>query len=99
MNSKEIVLNNIIGINPTGTLDFEGTFKMNGTNNIVQNSQTASKENLEKAQTNQIICNNEHFTNYDNDNRKNWDFKKYILLFFILIIIIIIIIIILRNLK
>ena len=98
MNSKEIVLNNIIGINPTGTLDFDGTYKMNGNNNIVQNSQTASKENLEKAQTNQIICNNEHFTNYDNDNRKKWVWE-YILLFFILIIILIIIIIILRNLK
>jgi len=64
-NSKNIILSNIIGINPTGTLDYEGTYKLNGNNNIVQNSQNASKESLEKAQNNEINCNNiENFENY-----------------------------------
>ena len=64
-NSKNIILSNIIGINPTGTLDYEGTYKLNGNNNIVQNSQSASKESLEKAQNNEINCNNiENFENY-----------------------------------
>ena len=65
MSTKEIILSNIIGLNPTGTLDFNGTYSMNGNNNIVQNSTTASKENLDKAQTNKIICSNvEKFENY-----------------------------------
>ena len=68
MNYKETILSNIIGLNPTGTLDFNGTYNLNGTNNIVRNSTTASKENLVKAQNNQIVCNQvENFENLNNN--------------------------------
>ena len=89
-NSKNIILSNIIGINPTGTLDYEGTYKLNGNNNIVQNSQNASKESLEKAQKNEINCNNiENFGNYmELKNTINYELQnKYIyLVFFFLIL-------------
>ena len=64
VNYKELVLSNVIGVNPTGTLDFAGTFSMNGTNNLVRDPQSAAKDNLEKTQKNEIICNNvEKFQN------------------------------------
>ena len=90
-NTKNIILSNIIGINPTGTLDYEGTYKLNGNNNIVINSQNASKESLEKAQKNEINCNSiENFENYmDLQNKINYKFqKKYICIsiFFIILI-------------
>lgn len=89
MNYKEIVLSNIIGLNPTGTLDFSGTYKMNGNNNNVRNSSTASKENLVKAANNEIICNDvENFDNFNNKNNKNnSNFIKNIILIIILLII------------
>lgn len=80
--NKEIILNNIIGLNPTGTMNFEGTYKLNGTNNVVQNSSNASKENLKKAENNEIICSSvEHF-----ENKIDTGKKKYFFIFFILII-------------
>ena len=90
-NKKNIILSNIIGINPTGTLDYEGTYKLNGNNNIVQNSQNASKESLEKAEKNEINCNNiENFENYiEFKNTINYKLKdKYICVVFFLIILI-----------
>ena len=84
MNNKEIILNNIIGLNPTGIIDFDGTFKMKGSNNIVMHSNKAIKENLKKSQTNAIICNNqENFENINSNKKSNY--KKNIIFFLILI--------------
>jgi len=94
-NNNAIVLSNIIGLNPTGTLDFNGTYSMNGNNDIIQNQTTASKESLDKAQNNQIICNNvEKFENYNNLNNdiliySNFNKKIIILIIFIFILLII----------
>lgn len=65
VNRNEIpVINNIIGMNPTGTIDFNGTFKMNGQNNIIQDSATLGHNNLVLSQTNQVVCTSiEKFTN------------------------------------
>ena len=43
MGNKEKIIGNIIGLNPTGTIDFNGTFKMNGNNNIIQTYVNESK--------------------------------------------------------
>lgn len=86
--NKELVLSNIIGLNPTGTIDFNGTYKLNGANDIVQNTNNISKKNLEKAQTNQIICDNiEHF-----ENSQNIKYNKYVIGLLVLCILIIVII-------
>ena len=53
---ESVVLNAIIGLNPTGTLDFNGTYKMNGVNNIVRNSKDAAKDNLAKVNKNEVSC-------------------------------------------
>ena len=53
---ESVVLNAIIGLNPTGTLDFNGTYKMNGINNIVRNSKDAAKDNLAKVNKNEVSC-------------------------------------------
>ena len=92
MNYKEIILSNIIGLNPTGTLDFNGTYRMNGNNNIVKDASTASKDNLLKATNNKIICNHvENFENYNNfnnkNNKNNSNYIKNIILIIILLII------------
>jgi hypothetical protein len=84
--NKDILLSNIIGLNPTGTMDFNGTYKLNGTNNIVQNSSNAAKENLAKAQNNQIIC--DHVEKFDNmNNNKNYYIFTLLIILIILIII------------
>lgn len=90
MNSKEIVLNNIIGLNPTGTLEFTNTYNMVGNNSIVKDSSTASQDNLKKASQNEVVCRSiEHFENY-NKNNKN---KELILIILFLIIVLIIVLI------
>jgi hypothetical protein len=72
MDYKEIVLSNIIGLNPTGTLEFNGTYNMNGHDNIVKNTSDISKENLVKAQNNKIVCNHvEKFGNFNDNNNSN----------------------------
>ena len=38
IHEKEVI-SNIIGLNPTGTLSFNGTFAMNGSNNNVNTSE------------------------------------------------------------
>ena len=43
MHEKEVI-SNIIGLNPTGTLSFNGTFAMNGSNNNVNTQEFALKE-------------------------------------------------------
>lgn len=85
MDSEEIVLNNIIGSNPTGTLDFSDTYTMVGPNSIVQDSNTASHNNLNKTSQNQIVCN--AIENFDNYNKKiNKEFILIILFLVILLI-------------
>jgi hypothetical protein len=90
--SKELVLSNIIGINPTGILQFDGTYSLSGNNNIVQTSKTASKDNLDKTQKNKIVCS--HIENFENNQINNYlDKKISINKLFILFIIFILIII------
>ena len=88
MNSKEQVLSNIIGLNPTGVLQFTGTYEMAGNNNIIQNSSTAAKENLKTANQNKIVCNNiEKFENMgDNKNSMIGLFLLLILIFIFIFI-------------
>ena len=87
----EQVLSNIIGLNPTGTMNFEGTYEMNGSNDIVRTSQNASKENLKKVQSNQVICGTiENFENYETKNNNN-DNKNVILILIIIFLIILLI--------
>ena len=82
MSYKEIIQSNIASLNPTGTLDFNGTFQMNGNNNVVLNSEQTSKNNLKKVQNNQVVCSNiEKFENY-NENPKN----NFLLLIFLIIL-------------
>jgi len=57
-------LSQIIGMNPTGQLDYSGTFTMNGPNEIHATSDTIAKENLIKKQNGEFIC-NEPFKNED----------------------------------
>jgi hypothetical protein len=86
MNSKEIVLNNIIGLNPTGTLELADTYNMVGNNSIVKDASTASHDNLKKASQNQVVCGSiENFENY-NKNNKN---KELILIILFLVILLI----------
>jgi hypothetical protein len=86
MNSEEIVLNNIIGLNSTGTLDFADTFNMVGPNSIVKDANSSSQDNLIKTSQNQIVCGSiENFENY-NKNNKN---KELILIILFLIILLI----------
>lgn len=79
-NSKEIIQSNIAGLNPTGIINFTGTYKMNGNNNVVLNSQDMSKNNLKKVQNNQVVCNSiENFENNINYN-KNYIYLTIIIL-------------------
>ena len=85
--NKEKVFSSIVGLNPTGTMTLEGTYKMNGSNNIVKNSNSISKDNLTKVNNNEIVCGSiENFENYSNINYK----KNYLLILILLIILIII---------
>jgi hypothetical protein len=84
-NNEIPVINNIIGMNPTGTIDFNGTFKMNGPNSKIQDTSTIGHNNLVLSQTNQVVCTSvEKFTN---DYNKFYDKIILILLisFFILL--------------
>ena len=84
---EDEVMSNIIGLNPTGTIDFNGTYKMNGVNNIVRNSKDSSKDNLEKISKNEISCDLiENFNNYEKkqDFTFLFLFVVFILIFFIL---------------
>lgn len=88
MNSDEqLILNNIIGLNPTGIINFEGTYQMNGLNNIIRNSNDMTKENLDKTQNNQIVCNS--IENFENYNSKKQNYFELIILFILFILFII----------
>jgi hypothetical protein len=82
--TKELVLSNIIGSNPTGIISLNDNNPIVNKNiNIIQNTSIASKESLVKAQNNEIICNNiEKF-----DNQK---FKENIISIFLILLILII---------
>ncbi len=96
----DTVLSNTISLNPTGTLDFKGTFSLNGANNLVQNTDNAAESNLNKTANNEIICgtienfenneNNENNENISNSEIKNLEHKKiiYLLCVFIFIFLI-----------
>ena len=87
MDYKEIVLSNIIGLNPTGTLEFNGTYNMNGHDNMVKNTSDISKENLVKAQNNKIVCNHvEKFGNFNDNNLNNLNNLENIFLIILIII-------------
>ena len=86
MNSKEIVLNNIIGLNPTGTLDFTNTYTMVGDNSIVKDANSAAQDNLKESSQNKIVCGSiENFENYNNNNKN----KEFILIILFLVILLI----------
>jgi hypothetical protein len=88
MNNKEKMINYVIGLNPTGTISYQGTYQFDGNNNITVNKDSASKNNLKKAQSNSIIC--ENFENYNNYIIKKKKFNKnnkFLVLFFLFIII------------
>jgi len=86
MNTQNLVLSTIIGLNPTGTMSYDGTTQMNGNNNIVNTSINASKKNISKIQNNEVVCDNiENFENYNKESHN----KYLIILFFIIIFIII----------
>lgn len=87
---NEVVLSNVIGMNPTGQLDFEGTFEMNGDNDIVRNTTDASKETLIKTQKNEIICSSlENFENYSEESRNHNNLNNFFILCLFLFLIII----------
>jgi hypothetical protein len=97
---KEIVISNIAGLNPTGTLDFNGTFSMNGNNNIVVNANEASKTNLEKTNSNIVNCGNiEKFENYKDNLKINYFNLNYIQILLSLIIILITIYFLMKFIK
>ena len=86
MSYEQIVQSNIASLNPTGTLDYNGTFQMNGNNNVVLNSEQTSKGNLDKTQNNQVVCSSiEKFENYNKPNN-NFTIFLFIIILIILII-------------
>lgn len=85
MNNKEKMINYVIGLNPTGTMSYQGTYQFDGHNNITVNKDSASKNNLKKAQSNSIIC--ENFENYIIKKKKFNKNNKFLVLFFLFIII------------
>jgi hypothetical protein len=92
---QEIILNNIIGLNPTGTMQFEGTYQLNGNNDFLRNSRSASKENLEKTNNNDVICSTvENFENKKIINNIN---PKYILIIILILLILLILILLYKK--
>lgn len=70
------LLSNIISLNPTGTLDYQGTYTLQGNNQILSNPMEASQNNLQKTMNNEIICGNmETFKNLNESDFKN-DFEN-----------------------
>lgn len=66
IHEKEVI-SNIIGLNPTGTLSFNGTFTMNGSNNIINTQENISKENLKKTETNEFINKSNVIENFESN--------------------------------
>ena len=71
MHEKEVI-SNIIGLNPTGTLSFNGTFAMNGSNNNVNTQQNISRNNLKKTEANEFINNSNVIENFESYHTKNY---------------------------
>ena len=91
---KEMVDSYVIGVNPTGILSFDGTFKMQGQNNIIMSSSNIAKDNLKKTQNNEFVCNTERketFSNrviYEKSNKNR--INIYLLIFLIILSILLI---------
>ena len=86
MNTQNLVLSNIIGINPTGIMTYDGFIKMNGNNNIVNSSNTVNKKSITRIQNNQILCNDiEKFENFTISSNNSLNNIIYILLIIIII--------------
>ena len=75
LQQKEII-SNIIGLNPTGTLSFKGTFSMDGANKIVNTPANISKENAKKTDENEFICNNNTIENFESYNKQMQNKKQ-----------------------
>jgi len=71
IHEKEVI-SNIIGLNPTGTLSFNGTFAMNGSNNNVNTPQNIARDNLKKTDANEFINNSNVIENFE-----SYPIKKY----------------------
>jgi hypothetical protein len=103
IHEKEVI-SNIIGLNPTGTLSFNGTFAMNGSNNNVNTQENISRNNLKKTEANEFINNSNVIENFESYHTK---YKYKINIFFgyndyiyiILIIILFLLFIIICNKK
>ena len=104
IHEKEVI-SNIIGLNPTGTLSFNGTFAMNGSNNNVNTQQNIARANLKKTEANEFINNSNvienfesyHMEKYKYINNNLFDNNDYI--YIILIIILFLLFIIICNKK
>ena len=88
------VISNIISLNPTGKITFNGTFTPNGQISNVKNNQTISKEKLKKVNANEFVCTNnniETFNNYGSYEHFyqdcNISHKKNSILFLLIILI------------
>lgn len=89
INNNELIKSNIAGLNPTGTINYAGTFTLNGSNNIVQYASSASKSGLNSINNNKVVCSNiENFENFEN-YYKSKNINMIILLIIIIIFIII----------
>lgn len=87
MSFKEIIQSNVAGLNPTGVLDFTGTFMLNGSNNVVSTSGSASKNVLNKINNNQVVCSNiEKFENKNFETFRNKNYNLLFILFFIILL-------------
>jgi hypothetical protein len=103
IHEKEVI-SNIIGLNPTGTLSFNGTFAMNGSNNNVNTQQNIARANLKKTEANEFINNSNVIENFESYHKKYkyknnnlFDNNDYI--YIILIIILFLLFIIICNKK
>lgn len=95
--TKELVLSNIIGSNPTGIISLNnGNPIINKNVNIVQNTAIASKESLIKAQNNEIICNIEKFETKEKLLKEN---IISIFLIFLILIIFLFLFVLKKNIK
>ena len=103
MHEKEVI-SNIIGLNPTGTLSFNGTFAMNGSNNNVNTPENISRNNLKKTEANEFINNSNVIENFESYHKKykyknNIFFDNNDYIYIILIIILFLLFIIICNKK
>lgn len=99
IHEKEVI-SNIIGLNPTGTLSFNGTFSMNGSNNNVNTQENIARANLKKTEANEFINNSNVIENFESYHKKYkykinnlFDNNDYIYLILIIILFLMFIII------